>query len=243
MTKWLTRKRCWAVLEGFNECQLVERSNGDILIDSRNQVGPTNPTVSRDGALLSPSDPSLRDDIVCCWQQDLEVAPTVFGLTQRDGLLTEPLGLPLPARRNQPRLRADFQRPAHHTNTLRQQLPRIDDLRRPKPVRVNAFSSPLWELASLIFAYHAIRSAWYFVGPNAKHAIPGVFPPSPTPSCPGCGTSTTRYNLTLSVSADEGEAWSPVRDWPLCLRNVLTLGLGYMSTCSPCLGLRRLRGN
>ena len=52
MTKWLTRKRCWAVLEGFNECQLVERSDGDIIIDSRNQVGPTNPTVSRDGALL-----------------------------------------------------------------------------------------------------------------------------------------------------------------------------------------------
>ena len=30
-------------LEGFNECNLVELEDGTILLDSRNQVGPTNP--------------------------------------------------------------------------------------------------------------------------------------------------------------------------------------------------------
>ena len=32
-----------SMLEGFNECNLVEKTDGEIVLDSRNQVGPTNP--------------------------------------------------------------------------------------------------------------------------------------------------------------------------------------------------------
>ena len=127
--------RLTATLEGFNECNLVEQRAGAIVLDSRNQVGPTNP--------------AARSSCGCR-----------LAATSTDG---------------------------------------GESFHSPRTVPSLADSSCQ---GSMLSDGRAAGGLWYYTGPNTRpsHAIPGVFP----------GSSTRRANMTLSVSANEGETWSPL---------------------------------